>query len=85
METAILFKLTREQIEAALNINLFHKLAAQLSITAGYGGSLEKTGFTAKFVVSTGFGEVCCFKLSFSNLSFPEFIYGGSEAEARYK
>ena len=57
-ETEIMFKLTNERIEAELALNLFNMFEARVWIAAGYGNPFAETGFQAKFIIETGFGEL---------------------------
>ena len=53
-----MFKLTNEQMEAELALNLFNLFKARVWIAAGYGNPFAGTGFQAKFTIETGFGEL---------------------------
>ena len=53
-----MFKLTTERIEAEVALNLFNVFKARVSIAAGYGNPFAQTGFTAKFIIETGFDQL---------------------------
>lgn len=57
-ETEIMFKLTTERIEAEVALNLFNVFKARVWIAAGYGNPFAQTGFSAKFIIETGFDEL---------------------------
>ena len=54
-EAEIMFKLKPERIEAELALNLFSVFQARVWIAAGYGNAFSETGFSARFVIETGF------------------------------
>lgn len=57
-ELEIMFKFTTERIEAEVAVNLFNVFKARVAIAAGYGNPFAGTGFTAKFIIETGFDQL---------------------------